>query len=214
MAMESVSNAASGFLNFFIIMFVIAVILAIIGVAIFLFYNRYWRFKQYRCVVFEKDGFGQLTKTYDSAGIFVDKKTGNKRFFLKKGFTGLNPDNVPYMKDDRGKKTVYLLKTGLKNYHYIKIGIDTENLVSIGVGEEDVNWAINAYERAKKTFSNSMLMQLLPYLALGFVSVIIMVIFIYFFKNFSVLADVAKSFEEAAKNLAMANSGTTVITGG
>lgn len=207
------ADYANWALNFFIILFVILVILGFLITIVMWYYYKHWRYRAYRCVIFEKDGFGQYSKQYDNAGIFVDKKTGNKRFYMKKAYVGLRPDNVPYIKDSKGVKTVYLMRSGLKNYHFIRINLADDN-IKLTVSEEDVNWAINAYERAKKTFSNSTLMQLLPYIALGFVSIVIMVIFIYFFKNFGVLADVAKSFEKAAEHYAAAQSGTTIIPGG
>ena len=32
------------------------------------------RYGQYKCVIWELDGFGQPRETYDEAGVFVDKK--------------------------------------------------------------------------------------------------------------------------------------------
>lgn len=170
------------------------------------------RFRQYTCIIFEKDGFGQTVRKTDRAGIYIDKKTNNKRLFLQKNKVGLNPDKIPYITDEKGKKVIYLYKTGLKNFRYINFDIDDQNF-DITVGEEDVNWALNAYERSKKVFSQSMLMQLMPYMAIAFVSIIILVIFIYFFKDFAVLKDMAQAMKEAAQELAMARSGTTVIPG-
>ena len=177
MVLESFTGIASNFLSFFIILFVLGFVLSVFIGTLALYYFKVHRYKHFRCVIFERDGFGQLTKTYDNAGIFVDKKTGNKRLYIKKAYVGLDPDNIPYIVDNKGKKTIYLYRTGLKNYHYIKINIKQPG-ITLTVGEEDVNWAINAYERAKKTFSNSLLMQLMPYIALAFVSIVILIIFI------------------------------------
>jgi hypothetical protein len=82
----------------------------------------------------------------------------------------------------------------------------------LNVGEEDVNWGVNAYERQKKIFGSNALLQYLPFIALGFVSIVILIMFIYFFKQFSVLKDVALAFESAARTLAQANGGTVVLT--
>jgi len=160
------------------------------------FYLKQRRYKEYKCIIWERDGFGQLNETYDRAGIFVDKKTNNKRFFLKKANVGLNPDNIPYIP---GKtKIVYLLRLGLKNFRFLHHNPKGDGMELI-VGEEDVNWAINAYERQKKLFNTNMLLQYLPFIALAFTSIIILIIFIYFFKDFAVLKDVAIALKEAAQ---------------
>jgi len=173
-------------------------------------YFKWKKYRDFKCSIWEKDGFGQITETYDKAGIFVDSKTQNKRFFLKKGNVGLNPDNVPYIPAGGKDRIVYLLKTGLKNYYFIKPTIDDTNL-KLTVGEEDVNWAINAYERQKKMFSMSMFLQYMPFILLGFTVMIILIIFIYFFKEFGVMKEVAVAFKEAAEALAQARSGTLVM---
>ena len=167
----------------------------IIGGGLWL-YLKQKRYREYKCVIWERDGFGQLNETYDDAGIFVDKKTNNKRFYLKKANVGLNPDNVPYIPSKR--KIVYLLRTGLKNFQFIKPNVSNPG-ITLSIGEEDVNWAINAYERQKKLFNQNVLLQYLPFIALAFTSIIILIIFIYFFKDFDVLKDVALSLKEAAQ---------------
>jgi hypothetical protein len=83
--------------------------------------------------------------------------------------------------------------------------------VKLEVGEEDVNWAVNTYERQKKVFSNNTLMQYLPYISLGVVAIIIMVIFIYFFKDFGVLKEMATELHAAADAIAQAKAGTVVL---
>jgi len=167
------------------------------------FFLKQKRYKQYKCVIWERDGFGQLTETYDKAGIFVDKKTNNKRFFMKKANVGLNPDNIPYIP---GKsKIVYMLRTGLKNFHFIKPNVSNPT-INLSIGEEDVNWAINAYDRQKRLFNQNMLMQYLPFIALAFTSIIILIIFIYFFKDFAVLKDVAIALRDAS----LAQQGTII----
>lgn len=176
-----------------------------------LLYLKWKKYNEFECIIYQRDGFGQLCQKKDRAGIFVDAKTKNKRFFLKKSNVGMDPDHVPFISSSRGKKTVYLLQTGLKNFHYINLTIPASNNFKLTVGEEDANWAINAYERQKKLFSQSLLMQLMPFIALAFVAVIILTIFIYFFKDFDVLATVATELKGAAQAIAQANAGTTVI---
>ena len=207
--MVELGAIVSTFLEIFVIAF--AVIFAIgVGVALFILYRRRLRYGQFKCIIWRKDGFGQLTETYDKGGIFVDKKTKNKRLFLDKNKVGLDPDDIPYIPSGKGKKIIYLLQTGLKNFHYIKPNISNPD-ITLTVGEEDVNWSINAYERNKNVFSWNTLMQYLPYIAFGFVTVIILIIFIYLFKQFDVLADVANSLKEAAEVMARAEAGTVII---
>lgn len=205
------SLATSG-LNATIIIVFVVVFSALMGVA-FWMYFRAKRFKQYTCIIWFRDGFGQLQQTVDGAGVFVDSKTNNKRLFLRDADVGLSADEIPYLTGQGGRKFVYLYRKGLKNFYYLSPKVNMEN-VTISVGEEDVNWSVNSYEKAKKLFSASTLMQYLPFIALAFVSIIIMIIFIYFFKDFKVLREAAAALAEASKYLAAANSGTTVLPAG
>ena len=209
MSIASVTGTA---LNFATMVFVIVFVGGVLITIVYL-YSKYKRYKEYNVVIFERDGFGQLTQKKDTAGIFVDKKTHNKRLYLRKANVGLSPDNIPYLPSGKGGKTVYVMQTGLKNFQYINYDIDDKH-IKTSVGEEDVNWAINAYERQKKLFSSSMLMQLMPYIAIAFVSIIILVIFIYFFKEFATLKEMAQLLKDMSENVAAAKSGTTIISGG
>ncbi len=197
-----------------VLMYVVLFIVFIffVGIASFIAYSyaKSKRFKQYKCIIFEEDGFGQNQISYDEGGVFIDKKTNNKRFFLKKNSSGLTPDNIPYVMNQKGEKFVFLFRTGLKNFRYINFKLDAKSF-GIEVGEEDVNWAVNAYERMKRTFQQSLLMQLLPFIAIAFTVVVILIIFIFFFKQFPILKDVAESFKQAAQALAAANSGTKIV---
>jgi len=195
-------------LNILIVVISILIVGAFV-IVLTLLYLKWRRYQEYKCVVWEEDGFGQLNENIDSAGIFVDAKTKNKRFFMRRANVGLNPDNVPYIPTRGGKKVVYLLRTGLKNFTFIKPRI--KQTLTLQVGEEDVNWAINAYERQKRLFNQNVLLQYMPFIALGFVSIIILIMFIYFFKDFAVLKEVAVSLKEAAVAMAQAKAGTVVI---
>lgn len=210
--MVDFTNWAGMALNITIMVISIMIIGGVCIFALYMYLN--WkRYQQYVCIIFEKDGFGQITETSDKAGVFVDKKTKNKRLYLKKNKVGLDPDTIPFVPSVKGRKVIYLLKTGLKNFHYIKMNISPPRM-TLSVGEEDVNWALNSYERGKKMFSQGMLLQFMPYIAVAFVSIIILVIFIYFFKNFDTLVKVAEGLQAAAEAYARAQTGTTVITGG
>lgn len=205
---SNLTQMGTGFLRVAIMMIAGLIISGVLGFAIHMILNWY-RYQQFKCVIFKRDALGQIEQLHDTAGIFVDSKTNNKRFFLKRNKVGLCPDNVPVISGR--KRTVYLMQHGLKNFRFIKMDIgDNFNL---NIGEEDVNWAINAYERQKKLFSQSMFMQLLPFIAIAFTSIIILIIFIYFFKEFSSLREFAIVMKDVAANMAQMNSGTTVIPG-
>lgn len=206
MVLEEIASAG---LNIGIVIFVIIIGVAVIVTSYF-FYAKWKRYQEYDVIVFEKDGFGQLVMKYDKAGIFVDRRTQNKRFFMQKANVGLTPDNIPYITTSGGKKIVYLKREGLKNFFFIRLDIK-DGMVQLNVGEEDVNWAINAYERQKKVFGQDKLLAYLPFIILAFVCVVILIIFIYFFKDFGILKDVAIAFKEAAAIYAQAHSGTVIL---
>lgn len=204
----NLSGVSSGILNVIVIILSVLILGGItIGIILAVLKNK--KYSAFKCIIWEKDAFGQVVQSVDEAGIFVDGATNNKRLFLKKANVGLSPDNIPYITTLSGKKIVFLARVGLKNYNYIKPNFD-EGKISFTVGEEDVNWAINAYERQKKAFGSNALLQYMPYILMAFVSIVILVIFIYFFKNFSVLRDVATAFQEASKNLILAKGGSVV----
>lgn len=173
-------------------------------------YMGYRRYTQYKCVIFNPNGY---IESYDKAGVFVDRKTKNKRLFLLKNNVGLDPDNIPYKMNGKGDRVVYLVQDGLKNFKYVNIRFNGYS-PQITVGEEDVNWAINAYEKQKKLFMNSTLAQLMPLLIIIVPSIIMLIIFIYFFKDFAVLKGIAEALKEAAEALAQAKAGTLVMAGG
>lgn len=209
MAAEQVLGNVGNMAVNIIILIISVIFIGAMAFAAWYFADKKKRYGQFKCIIWGRDGFGQTTETTDSAGIFVDRKTQNKRFFLKKANVGLDPDNVPYIISGK-TKVVYLLKTGLKNFRYIKPKVGEE--FELEVGEEDVNWAVNSYERQKKTFGQNLLLQYLPFISLGFVSIVILIMFIYFFKQFPVLKETALALKEAATAFAQSQSGTVVLT--
>lgn len=202
---ESITAWGSGAVGAGIILICIVVLFGIVGLSVWLYY-RWKRYQQYKIIIWERDGLGNIRQLLDNGGIFVDKKTNNKRLFLQRANVGLEPDNIPYVITGNGKKLVYLVRRGLKNFQYIKPTIAEEKF-QFRVTEEDVNWAINAYERQKKIFQTNTLMQYLPFILLAFVSIIILVMFIYFFKEFSTLKDLALAMREAANAMVQYKSG-------
>lgn len=206
MALESIAGTA---LNIALMILSVLLVIGLIA-AVFWFVKSRQKFKEFKVIIWERDGFGQLKETTDEAGIFVDNKTKNKRLFLRKNNVGLNPDGVPYIQSGKSKM-VYLYRTGLKNFHYLKINVEKEPGVKLTVGEEDVNWGINAYDRAKKMFSTSLLMQMMPFIMLAFVSLIILVLFIFLFRQFGDLAAFMEAAEKFISTANAAQGGTAVI---
>lgn len=210
--MVTVSDMGTLALNLVLIIGAIVITIAVIGALIW-WLRRSMRYNQFRCIIWEKDGLGNVTQRADKAGIFVDPSTKNKRFFMKRANVGLEPDNIPYV--IMGKhKYVYLVRTGLKNFRFIQPKID-DDIVSFLVGEEDVNWSINAYERQKVTFSSKRLLQYLPYISLALVAIIILVIFVYFFREFGTLKDAANALKSASHEMYLMRTynGTAIISG-
>lgn len=206
---SSIGNMA---LNVGIMIAVGFVCITIIGVIAWLLLQKK-KFEGYKVIIYSQDGFGQIIQRNDTGGIFIDKKTNNKRFFIKKADVGLEADNFPYTMGSKGEKTVYLLQTGLKNFRFIKINIDVPQ-VELKVGEEDVNWALNEFDKAIKMFdSKDKMLQYLPYIAIAITSIFILVLFIYFFKSFPQLVEMSINFKEAIIAGANAQAGTVVLGG-
>lgn len=205
----TLTKLGSGSLNTLLIVVVAFVVLGILAVAYWL-YARNKRYEEYTCLVWFRDGFGQLSQVHDKAGVFIDRRTRNKRFFMKKANVGLSPDNIPFVIGPGGKRFVYLYRNGLKNFYFLKPQVSMEG-VSVRVGEEDVNWAVNDYIVTKEMFTLSSLLQYLPYISLAIVSIIIMVIFIYFFKNFDTLKEASLYLKDAAIALRDTQANTTIM---
>lgn len=210
----AISNTGQAISNILFAIIVVILIVTFILVFVIIILGR-MKYNQYKCVIFEWDGTGNVNETYDKAGIFVDGKTKNKRFFLKKNNVGLSPDNIPYIPNySKGgftpKRTVYLLRSGLKNFRFLSFNIGNPYF-SINVGEEDVNWAINSYERSKKAFIQNTLVQVLPYIGMLVMGLIIIILVYILLSKFDVLAKVADSLTEVATILRDARSGTTVV---
>lgn len=185
---------------------VILIIIAVIlmgGIGAFgaWYFNKKKLQEQYIVYIFNK--YGSLTQ--DFGGVYKDWKTKTRLFFLKKNKVGLNPDVIPYMQMGK-KKVVFLFQTGLNRFHYMKLKPQADGL-KYKVGQEDTNWAKLEFEKSKKTFQSSLLMQILPYLAVGITAMIIMIMVIYVLKRFDVLKDVAITLKETAQILQQTNSG-------
>lgn len=213
MSVDMLGGLSGIAVNVVLIILALIVIGAIIWGIVYLFL-RWRRYSEFECRIWGRDGFGNMTETIDRAGVFVDNVTKNKRLFLKKNNVGLDPDRIPYVNNPRQgfntpPKIIYLLRTGLKNFAYIKPVVHNQE-VDLKVGEEDVNWAVNAYEKQKKMFQNPQLMQIIAFVFLAVVCIVILVLFIQLFKKFDIMAQIAASFDHAAQVMAEANKATVV----
>jgi hypothetical protein len=175
--------------------FVIGVFAAIMY---YLWYQKRW--KQFEARIWQQDAFGQIVEKRDDAGIFVDRVTKAKRFFVKHSKSSLSADEVPIVMLG-SKKIVYIRQNGLKNFEYVKPTTLNDNPSLKIVTESDVNWAVLDYERQKNAFSKNQWLQYMPFIALGIVAIVIMIIFIYFFKQLDVLQSFGNSLVEAARIL-------------
>lgn len=191
-----------------ITLMILSIIFTIIGVwAISFLLSKKKKFSQFKIIIFNSDAFGKSRLKFDKAGIFVKNK--NKRLWLQKNKVGLSCDNIPSITSNK-KEYVFLLQTGLKNFRFINPNI-APPLIKFRVGEEDVNWATAEFDGVVKKFSQKWLEKYLPFIIWGFSMMVILIIFIYFFKEFHVLKDVAIAFQEASKNLILAKTGPIII---
>ncbi len=190
------------------------------GLAAFLYY--YFRIKKYNYVVrvYEKDKEGNtIEKDTDKGGIFIDKTTQYRLFVLKKYKVGLTPDKVPYMLKIQGNKVfrvVNVLQTGLKNFQYLnKPSIALNPGITFDVQDEDIAWALNAWEKFRLPSKHALLEKLIPHLAIAITGVFVIAIIYVMFKEGGFNADLIRQLADAATkisdNLAKASLGTTVV---
>jgi hypothetical protein len=208
-SLESITATGGTVLNTIAVVLIALVPVTILVVLFFYLRNRK-KFQQFVCQIWERDGFGQLVQTFDQAGIFVDNKTNSKRLFLRKNKTSLSPDNIPYILSGN-KKYILMYRTGLKNFSFIKPTVDSASVTS-QVGEEDVNWGLNSYERAKKVFTPNDWKIYLPYIGLGVMGIFMVIMLYLFLGKVSVLQSVASALKDTASILA--SRGTTTVLPG
>ena len=185
-----------------VLWFCIAVVI-VGGIGYYIWWNtKKKKYAQFKVVIWEEDSNGNVHEFYDRAGIFVDKQTGFKLFFLEKLKKGLNPNKVPFVssKDKKGKliKTVYLRKTGVSNYVYCVM--ELLGKVEFTVGEEDVNWAAQDIERIRKTFGKeSWLQKFAPYIMFIITILIVMIVLISLFNKFGVIKEASDNMVKVSE---------------
>jgi hypothetical protein len=149
-------------------------------------------------------GSGHLKETdTDMGGIFMDKKTSNRLFLLKKYKVGMKPDEIPTY-DGPGIKIVEVLQLSLKSFRYLqspKVIVNSPAALTYQVQDYDVAWATNEVDRLKLYQKKSVfdkIKDVLPIIIVFFMSILI----IYFFlSKFSVLSDIATKLQTVSENL-------------
>lgn len=162
--------------------------------------------------VFERDSSGNLVQLADDkGGIFLDRTTNYRLLLLRKHKFGLDPDHIPYIMNSRGRRITYLLRTGLKNYQFLKPVVEENKGIKFNVEDEDVAWAVNAYQKYKIPNKNDLLKQILPILGIAVFGIIIVIMIYLILEKFDVLSDVANALVQATDNMQRVNTGTTVV---
>jgi len=189
------------------LMILTLVVVAVVGGLIWWISNR----KKYNSIalILEKDGFGVPYLSKDAAGIFVDGRTRNKLLFLKDNKVGMSPDNVPFLSGFGNKRFIFLKRIGLKNFKYISFANFFKEAEQITVGDEDVNWAINAYQ-AQKNLSSDWLKVWLPYIGMAIFMIFALGLVAIILGKFDVLNKVVDGLNLAAQTCT--GGGTEVIT--
>ena len=195
-------------LNWVMMGLVLIIALGIIGYVAWYFMKKK-KYSEFIVRIVEEDSHGNIHETDDRAGIFLDKRTGFRLFFLEKAKKGLNPNKVPYItrKVMKGllikkpviEKIVQLRRIGVSNYTFIHPKLDTEGL-SFTQGEEDMNWGAQELEKIRRTFGKENIWsKLAPYIMFIVTIMIIMIILISLFNKFEILKEVSRSMLEITK---------------
>jgi hypothetical protein len=188
----------------------LAVVIGVAGIVGFW----YFAFKKanYKTKVLVVDTTTQPETYYrDRGAIIKDGRTKRTMFHLLKCNVNLNPEFMTVRSDKRGKAFVMVGKYGFKNYAFLVPSVANPS-IDFGFSHEDVTWGINQYERSKKDFSQSLLMQVLPYIGLGLLVVAFIVGMYFILDKFEILNAVATNLKETALILRETSGGTTVIS--
>ena len=206
--------AASSAVNIMVLVIAIvfAVTMAVSSVLIVMYLKRY----KYKVFIFRTDKEGRIvnytTPYKDVASIHINRKSNMKLLFLRKNKVGLRPDDIPWIYFGK-HPSVFLVQNGLKNFSFCKFKHlhKTSNKLDLEVYDEDISWAINEYAKAKKTFSNNLLLQYLPYIGTAIFVVMSFVMLIYVFNQWLPTFEAAsESLKEAAIAIGRAQGGTIV----
>lgn len=168
------------------------------------------KYSEFYCRILEEDSSGNVHESYDRAGIFLDKSTGFRLFFLEKAKKGLNPNKVPYISAKVKKglifkkmvliKIVTLRKIGVSNYVFVHPKLSAEG-IQFTQGEEDMNWGAQELEKIRRTFGKeSLWSKLAPYIMFIITIVVVMIILISLFNKFTLLKEVSDNMLKISEN--------------
>ena len=204
------------------------IVLAIFGVWFVWWYtNKKKKYGQYRIEILDKDSNGNVYKTYDNAGVFLNKQTDMRLLWIEKAKIGMNPNNIPYIStiSKKGKiiKTVTLRKIGVNNYVYVTMVLGEKVLMTMG--EEDINNSASEMRKVRQlTNKENWMTKLAPYILFILTILAVMIVLISLFNKFEVLKQVSanmetiteKQFEitDLLRNMTVINQQAPIITGG
>lgn len=187
----------------------------VIGTIIFAVW-RFLQWKKYRefvVLILEEDEFGQMNVKFDSAGIFVDGRSNQKKFFLRGANVGLKIDDLKYAPCKDGKKLVMIQKFKGSDPKYVYYSVDrkTES-VSFGMTEEDLNWGLAMYDRAQNTFEwKNKLLQYAPWMGLVFIGFIFLVVCIVTIKELKVIPEATSTLKDIVQQAVNSKAGTVIL---
>lgn len=189
-------------------------ILGIIGMFGFILWRSAQKKRLYNYLVeiyYQEPGSQAVMKKLDFAGVFTKKKTGLKRLYLMKHNVGLNPDNVPFIFTEKGKRLVTLWQSGLKNFRFVNPTMTSNPGFVMNVGEEDVNWAIASYHEWKERLQFQDWLQKHGHILLWSITIVGSLFIMWFITSkFDVMGGIAQAMLQAAQALRDASAGTVV----
>lgn len=147
----------------------------------------------------------------DRGGVFTNKRTNIKRLYLYKARVGLNPDTIPTIFSDGGKKIITLWQTSIKGYRYVTPAVYDNPGLAFHVGEEDVNWALVTFNEWVNRFKVSSFIERYGHMILWAVTIMGTLFLVFFvMQKFDVLSSVATNLNAAAEALRDTSLGTVV----
>lgn len=166
--------------------------------------------------IYEHDAFKNLVGKQTKGGVFVDRKTNTKRFWIKKlkSFS-LDPEKVRLVPEKRGRKMfykAYLYKFSDTDIRPVEWNISPNPGMTATITEEDANWLNSALIKWEATIFSNKLLQYLPLAIMIFSLILVFIIAIMLIKKFDVILPASENLKMAAESIARAQTGSGVIT--
>lgn len=158
-------------------------------------------------LVLKKDNLGNIVGEWDRGGACFDVQSKHRLWFLKSGIGGLDPDKKPFISTKKGV-FVIVFKQGLKALHYVTPIVNEKGDMELKVSDQEISWAINAYERSKKILFWDRLKEFLPYIAAFMFMVIACALLVFLINKLDLKAVVAQ-LESTARIIAEAKMSCT-----